>query len=227
MRKAIVYVDGYNLFYGRLRGTPYKWLDLVSLFRDQILKAQLPDATLVGVKFFTAPALAKFASHGLDSVTSQNGYHRALTASYPDLFEIVMGYHTHGLGRLMMYQEPPVRANQHKVWLIEEKQTDVNIALTLYRDVAKGLADIAVVCSNDSDLVPVLKAVKEDFPETELGLVAPLPEPRAGIHRRPNAELGALAHWTRHYIRDDELATAQLPDVVPTKKKAVRKPVYW
>ena len=25
-----VYIDGYNLYYGRIRGTRYKWVDLVS-----------------------------------------------------------------------------------------------------------------------------------------------------------------------------------------------------
>lgn len=33
--KTIVYVDGLNLYYSMLRGTPFKWLDLYSLFRDQ------------------------------------------------------------------------------------------------------------------------------------------------------------------------------------------------
>ena len=42
-----------------------------------------------------------------------------------------------------------------------------------------------------------------------------------------NTELEKLADWTRHYIRDDELAKSQLPSVVPTKKKAARKPLHW
>lgn len=28
-----VYVDGFNLYYGCLKGTPYKWLDLGALFQ--------------------------------------------------------------------------------------------------------------------------------------------------------------------------------------------------
>ena len=28
---ARVYVDGFNLYYGALRGTPFKWLNLVKL----------------------------------------------------------------------------------------------------------------------------------------------------------------------------------------------------
>jgi hypothetical protein len=40
-------------------------------------------------------------------------------------------------------------------------------------------------------------------------------------------ELAQLTNWTRHYIRDEELAKVQLPDVVPTKKKAARKTAHW
>lgn len=27
-----IYIDGFNLYYGALKGTPYKWLDIVKLF---------------------------------------------------------------------------------------------------------------------------------------------------------------------------------------------------
>ena len=29
--RTIVYVDAFNLYYGSLRKTPYKWLDLLAL----------------------------------------------------------------------------------------------------------------------------------------------------------------------------------------------------
>ena len=35
--KTVVYVDGFNLYYGLLRGTAFKWLDLYRLFQDHIL----------------------------------------------------------------------------------------------------------------------------------------------------------------------------------------------
>ena len=227
MPRVIVYVDGYNLYYSRLRGTPHKWLDLVALFREQILHAQLPGVELVAVKYFTAPAMGKFASHGLDSVTSQNEYHRALKAKYPDLLHLILGYHVVEEARLMTYREPPDKTDRLSVWRIEEKQTDVNIALALYGDVGRGEADIVVICSNDSDLVPAARALREDYPHCQLGIVAPLPEPGTHSHRRGNSELQNLANWTRHYIRDEELAQAQLPDVVSTRKKAARRPSYW
>lgn len=225
--RAIAYIDGYNLYYSRLKDTLFKWLDLVALFRDQILKPQLPEASLEVVKYFTAPAMGKFASHGKDSVTAQNDYHRALKAKYLSEIEIVLGYHSATEGHLMTYREPPDKSDRLSVWRIEEKQTDVNIALAIYRDVAQGKADTVIICSNDSDLVPAVKAIQVDFPTCRVGIVAPIPEPTSRIHRRGNTELEKLADWTRHYIRDEDLANSQLPDVVPTKKKAARKPLHW
>ena len=84
-----------------------------------------------------------------------------------------------------------------------------------------------ILCSNDSDLVPLVKAIQEDFPECSIGIVAPIPEQKGERHRRGNTELEKLSNWTRHYIRDEELARSQLPEVVPTKKKASKKPLHW
>ena len=35
------------------------------------------------------------------------------------------------------------------------------------------------------------------------------------------------AHWVRHTIRSEELERSQLKDVVPTPRKAARKPAHW
>lgn len=32
--RAIVYIDGFNLYYGAVKGTPWKWLDLAKLFTE-------------------------------------------------------------------------------------------------------------------------------------------------------------------------------------------------
>lgn len=50
MKKTIVYVDGFNLYYGSLRKTPYKWLDLNLLF-NKILGEH---NTIIEIKYFTA-----------------------------------------------------------------------------------------------------------------------------------------------------------------------------
>lgn len=78
--RTIAYVDGYNLYYGRLQGTPYKWLDLQTLIRE-LLHVQNPSFDLTQVKYFTAPVLGSLATRGADSVAAQNSYLRALEAS--------------------------------------------------------------------------------------------------------------------------------------------------
>jgi hypothetical protein len=63
-KRTIIYIDGYNLYYSRLKNTPFKWLDVVALFRDQLLKTQDPTTEVVAVKYFTAPVKASYARHG-------------------------------------------------------------------------------------------------------------------------------------------------------------------
>ena len=45
-----VYVDGFNLYYGAVKGTPYKWLDLVELARQLVPPGYVVDK----LKYFTA-----------------------------------------------------------------------------------------------------------------------------------------------------------------------------
>ena len=48
--RTFVYVDGFNLYYGALKGSSWKWLDLVTLF-EQVLQ---PHHQILAVKYFTA-----------------------------------------------------------------------------------------------------------------------------------------------------------------------------
>ena len=227
--RTIVYIDGYNLYYGCLKHSEYKWLDLVKLFEDHILKAQAPNASLDQIKFFTAPTLGKFSSHGRESEQFQQRYHRALTQLYPETVDITRGYFSSAKAHLPVFKQPVDPKDRTPVWRLEEKETDVNIALSIYRDCSKGIVDQVIVVSNDSDLVPVLAAIKDDFGDRiQRGVVLPLTQPTDGDARRPgNTGLSLLSHWTRHHIRNDELQQSQLPAKIPTNKKAILKPERW
>ena len=48
--RTFVYVDGFNLYYGALKGTAFRWLDLVSVF-EKVLQ---PHHEILRVKYFTA-----------------------------------------------------------------------------------------------------------------------------------------------------------------------------
>jgi hypothetical protein len=74
--KTTIYIDGYNLYYGRLRNTQFKWLDVVALFSNMALTIE-PKSAVIAVKYFTAPALTKFVRHSAESMKAQNDYHQA------------------------------------------------------------------------------------------------------------------------------------------------------
>lgn len=227
--KSIIYIDGFNLFYGCLKHSKDKWLDLQKLFFDQILLAQSPSSELIKIKFFTANILAKVASHGQDAQIAQQSYHRALLELYPDTIQIIKGYYNLEKAKLLTYQVPPCKNHRVSVWKLEEKQTDVNIALEAYRDVAKNKVEQLVFVTNDSDLAPALLAIREDFNKNiKMGLIIPARKPTGKkTHRPANQQLGKYADWTRKHITDNELTNVHLPEKIPTRKKPIVKPHYW
>lgn len=171
---------------------------------------------------------ASYARHGGASEIAQTQYLRALQAREP-LLEIIKGFHVFQPTRLPSYCEGETASKDavSAVWMIEEKQTDVNIALEAYRDARNGICDQIVVCSNDSDMEPAMRLIKADVPAVKIGLVLPMRERQGENVNRPNQRLVKHADWVRHYIKDDELTASQLPQNVPTKKKPASKPSHW
>jgi uncharacterized LabA/DUF88 family protein len=227
--KTIVYIDGYNLFYGCIKHSNDKWLDLFKLFNG-LLTAQCGEISSLHIKFFTADIKAKVASNGDAARIAQQSYHRALKELYTSDITIVKGYYTLEKAHLPAYKNPIDKNSKVEVWRLEEKQTDVNISLHAYRDAAQGHAEQLVFVSNDTDLQPALEAIREDFGDRhQIGVVIPVrkPKPNQKHRRPPNNRLSEQANWTRHYLTDEELANNQLPDKIPTRKKPILKPNYW
>ncbi|MGS0621230.1 NYN domain-containing protein [Xanthomonas oryzae] len=230
-KATAVYIDGYNLYYGRIRGTAYKWLDVVALF-DRLLHDQDPSTELLHVRYFTAPVLGRFATHKHASEIAQRRYLCALEHTHPQRFTTTLGKHSLDKGGTRLPEfvsgQPYDRTRRVLVWKLEEKQTDVNLALAMYRDAASARYQQLVVCSNDSDIEPVLAAIREDFPTIVLGVVTPRRPPVEGeADRRVSVSLSSRADWTRQYILDDELAAAQLPTRVRKPGKPIDKPGHW
>src|SRR5262245_10566271 len=95
-----IYVDGYNLYYGCLKNTLYKWLDVLAVI-EHILQTIFYEQSgselqyrlcTPAVKFFTAPILAAFRRTD-DSVSCQVKYHSALRGHLGKSIEIITGYH--------------------------------------------------------------------------------------------------------------------------------------
>ena len=87
---------------------------------------------VVAVKYFTAPALTKFARHGEASMRAQNDYHRALTSLYPELFSTILGSHVYEKDgtSMLVFRETELfdKTKTVRVWRLVEKKTDVNLA---------------------------------------------------------------------------------------------------
>jgi len=227
-----IYVDGFNLYYGCLKGTSYKWLDLQRLLFDLVLSgvnigpdAIAPPVTPASplIKYFTAPIHKNFAKAD-DSVSSQAQYHRALRGHLGDAIQIIDGYFDARRTMQHKYQQNTLARDCEKieVWKLEEKQSDVALALHAFGDAVRGEVDQVVVVSNDTDLVPALAMVGEHT-AAKIGLVIPT---RQRV-RAVNAALEKLADWTRDHLPDSELAAAQLPSMVKHEGKPVHKPLSW
>jgi uncharacterized LabA/DUF88 family protein len=232
--RTSIFVDGYNLYYGRIRNTPHKWLDIVT-WCDQLLEQRSQNEIASRVHLCTAYASGSFAGHGQASVEAQANYLRALQAQHSSRLSILFGSHVWNRQGTPMPVFNPGQAYDRQqrvlVWKIEEKQTDVNMALAMYRDCSKGLCDRIILVSNDSDAAPALQAIKEDFPHIMRGLVLPLPTVLPGSSNKPRRKSGSLqtlSDWCLPAISDAQLEAAQLPPMIPLpNKKPIRKPAHW
>ena len=79
---ANIYVDAFNLYYGAVKGTPYKWLDIAAMCR-----MLLPRDQIHSIKYFTA--LVDPRSNDPDQPARQRMYLRALR-TIPNL-ELIFG----------------------------------------------------------------------------------------------------------------------------------------
>lgn len=228
MRTAF-FVDGYNLYYGVLHGSAHKWLDLPALL-SSILRVQDPVAELVSVDYFTSPVIARLATRGQASNDAQSRYIRALQARG---VSVTLGTHrlAKGYAPRFVEGEKASRQNQVAVWQLEEKETDVNLALGMYRTACRAdhlQVEQIVLVSGDTDLAPALAAIRSDFPQIRLGVILPHRLDSGELVRDPPGSLKASADWMRRYISDDELSASQLPPKVPLPRKpAIVKPDYW
>jgi len=162
--RTIIYVDGFNFYYGAVRGTAHKWLDIQKCFL--MLR---PGDDIRRIWYFTALV---DRSKGL----RQQAYLRALATS--PLVQVM-------LGKFKLKQVrcgvPGCDYSGSRIFDVpEEKRTDVNIALQLLDDANHDRADQFIVVSGDSDLVPALEMIKVQWPKKRLIVYVPSRHPLRG-----------------------------------------------
>jgi len=217
--KTIVYVDGYNLYYGLLRRSPYKWLDLYSLFHNHVLSNGVD---VVEVRYYTAPVLGKM-SDDPESQHRQRVYLQALRKMPPNKVKIIEGKMVASTPYLRLVTPIPAEpARTHaQVYTLNEKNTDVNLASDLITGAWTGAYAQAVICTNDTDISGALAAVRSHHPDIVLGLVAPIP---GNDRRKLASDLTKYANWAK-ILSPVHLANAQLPKKIPNT--SIHIPEKW
>ena len=206
-KRSIVYIDGFNLYYGALRGGPYKWLNLEKYFH-----LLLPNDNIQKIRYFTAEVFGSAAAR-------QRLYLSAL-ATLP-LVEVILGKfkakQIRGLCPSCPLPSPQFFST------FEEKRTDVNIALWMLHDAQQDLCDRLVLVSGDSDLVPAVAMTKDHFPKKEIVVYVPA---RNAI-RGAAVELRGIAD--KHKLLPLQILRAsQFPAEVRIGSGAIiRKPDSW
>ena len=198
--KVIVYVDGFNLYFGIKSKYPKaKWLNIWALAQN-ILK---PHQELIEVKYFT-------------SRVSNNPPKEKRQREFLDvlLTTPVKIYYGH-------YKSKPVNCKKcgHNWNSNEEKMTDVNIAVHMITDAMQGKYDTAILVSGDSDLIPPIETVHTFFDPKRVLVVFP-PD-------RHNISVKNVAKGS-FIIGRQKLMQNQFPDNVETKSGyIISKPKEW
>lgn len=217
--RTIVYIDGYNLYYGLLRGTRLKWLDLYTLFETHVLDAK---AELIEVRYYTAPVLGRMCDDP-QSPQRQRQYLQALRKTHPVGLKIVEGriMASTPFQRLVQPIAQAPYLDKVQVYDFNEKKTDVNMAADMICGAWTKAYEQAVLCSNDSDLEGALAAIRLHHPTLRLGLVAPI---QAADHRYISKDLSQHVDWAK-VLSASHLAKSQLPERIPNS--ALRRPDSW
>lgn len=205
---ANVYVDGFNLYYGRLKGTPHKWLDL-----EKLLDKLLPNFEVQKIRYFTARVSS--SPHNPDVALRQQVYLRALYTQ--PRVSVHFGHFLVTKARMALSNPPRHGSQTVEVIKTEEKGSDVALGALLVHHGYQQRYEAAIVVSNDSDLVLPIKIVRH-----ELGLPVGILNP----HRTYAVELVRAASFKKQ-VRTGVLAAAQLPDTLEDEIGTITKPDRW
>ena len=142
-QKVIVYIDGFNFYFGlkSKKWKKYYWLDLVK-FCNQFLK---PHQELVEVNYFSA-------------VSSNNKAKQDRQDLFFTANKLNSKFNLH-LGKFLKKSKTCNKCN-FSYDTFEEKETDVRIATNIIRDVVLNKCTLSILITADSDLIPPIDCIK-------------------------------------------------------------------
>jgi hypothetical protein len=209
MLRTYVYIDGFNLYYGAVRGTAYKWLDI-----SKLCSLLIPQHSVLKIRYFTANI--KSRPHDPDAPTRQQIYLRALN-TIPHLTVHLGQFLTHAVWMpdATSTSNPP---KMLRVLKTEEKGSDVNLATYLLLDGFQKSYDTAVLVTNDSDLLEPIRVVRGVL-GLQVGILCP--NAKASWVLRP-----PTVNFLKR-IRVGVLANSQFPSQLTDASGVFQKPRTW
>jgi 6-hydroxy-3-succinoylpyridine 3-monooxygenase len=206
--RVIVYIDGFNLYYGVVKSTPaLKRLDL-----ERYCRLLRPHDDIQAIRYFTALVNGP-------TKPNQEAYLRALATT--PVVTVILGKFKDKTIRCGVAGCAHLGAKRFKV--PEEKRTDVNIAISMLDDAYQDRCDHLILFSGDSDLVPGLSMVRARFPTKTVTVYVPFRDPVRGA--AVELRLAASKH------RDLPLSIfpkAQFPDTIPDGAGGtINRPAAW
>jgi uncharacterized LabA/DUF88 family protein len=208
MNRTVIYIDAFNLYFGALKGTPFRWLNI-----EKLCKVLLPNNDIYKIKYYTA--LVKPRKKDPNQPIRQQTYLRALK-TIPNV-TIIYGHFLSHEVEMPLAESIEENLRYVKVIKTEEKGSDVNIATHLIDDAYQNEYDTAVIISNDSDLLEPIRIVTE-----RLGKIVGILNP----HKYPSRVLLRYAHFYKS-IRKGVLAICQFPETMKDKVGIFTKPESW
>ncbi len=201
MTRVSAFIDGFNLYHSinNDRFSRYKWLN----FRKLIELFLRTSDTISDIYYFTA-----LANWNRDKVERHKLFIRVLK-----FLGIKIVY-----GQFKKDSKPCEKCgNPHRTHT--EKETDVNIAVTLFEHAILNSYDRAIILSGDSDQIPIIRTLKKHYKHKEIGILTP-----PGSHTKA---LIAVADF-HHKIDEKHLSASRLPDeVVLAKGTVIKCPDSW
>lgn len=204
-----VYIDGFNLYYGAIKGTAYRWLNIA-----KFCQFMLPGHFVNRICYCTALVSARPGDPG--QPVRQQTFLRAL-ATLPNV-EIIYGHFLQNEATALLAHPCPGGARTVAIIKTEEKGSDVNLATHLLCGAFRGDYDCAVIISNDSDLYEPIRIAKQEFGKRII-IINP--------HKsRPSRQLRSIADEFKT-IREGTLRVCQFPQSLTDGKGTFHKPATW
>jgi len=201
-KKVIVYVDGFNFYFG-LRSKKWRkfyWLDMVK-FADSLIR---PHQELVEVHYFSARHTHPDKAKRQDAFFQANKLNPKFTLH---------------LGKYLT-KDIECRFCKNIIHSYEEKESDVRIATTMMADVYHKRCDLSLLISADSDLVPPIERIKEFSPAHKIVTCFP--------PNRTSFDLKKWSNGTKTLINRDLYESCLLPEtVILPDGFALRCPDKW